>query len=63
MSSSKGKKSNEGWFLRILDRELDYEGSCQLVLFKVEMVVVCESITLVGKLDFLLHSVLGKGQV
>ena len=52
-SSSKGKKLDGGWFLEVLDRDSDYKGSCQLELFKVEMVVVCEGTTPIGKLDLL----------
>ena len=48
--------------LEILDGESGYKGSCQLELLKVELVVVCEGIMLVGKLDLLLCLVLGKGQ-
>ena len=33
------------------------------VCFKEEMVAVCEGMTPIGKLDLLLRSVLGKGQV
>ena len=39
LSSSEGKKSDRGWFLRVLDRESGCEGSCQLELFREEMVV------------------------
>ena len=61
-SSSEGKKSDDGWFLRVLGGDSDCKGSHQLELFKKEMVAVCESTTLVGKLDLLLCLVLGKGQ-
>ena len=44
-----GKKLDSGWFLEILDGESGYKGSCQLELFEVETVVVCEGIMLVGK--------------
>ena len=63
LSSSEGKKSEDGWFKEVLGGDLGYEGSCQLVLFEVEMVAVYEGMMPVGKLDLLLHSVLGKRQV
>ena len=44
-----GKKSDNGWFVGVLGGDSGYEGSCQLVLFKVEMVMVHEGTTLVGK--------------
>ena len=62
-SLSEQKKSDDGWLLGVLDGDLGYEGSCQLELFEVEMVVVHDGMTLIGKLDLLLHSVLGKEQV
>ena len=62
MSSLEGKKSN-GWFGGVLGGDSGWEGSCQLGLFEVEMVVVREGTTPVGKLDLLLCLVLGKGQV
>ena len=49
LSSSEGKKSDNGWFRGILGRDLGCEGSHQLGLFEVEMVVVCEGTTPVGK--------------
>ena len=61
-SSLEGKKSDDGWFLEILDGDSGYEGSCQLELFKVEMVAVCEGTMLIGMLDLLLHLVLSKRQ-
>ena len=63
LSSSEGKKLDSGLFLKILDGESGCKVSCQLELFEVEMVVVCESMALVGKLDLLLCLVLGEGQV
>ena len=39
LSSSKGKTS-DGWFEGVLGRDSGCEGSCQLRLFKMEMVVV-----------------------
>ena len=48
-SSSEGKKSDDGWFLEVLGRDSDCEGSHQLELFKVEMVAVHESTTSVGQ--------------
>ena len=62
LSSSKGNKSDDGWFLEVLGRDSDCKGSHQLELFKVEMVVVHKGTVLVGKLDLLLHLVLDKGQ-
>ena len=41
-SSSERKKLDNGWFLMVLDSDSGCEGSCQLELFEVEMVVVCE---------------------
>ena len=49
LSLSEGKKSDDGWFLEVLGGDSGCENSCQLELFKVEMVAVCESMTLVGK--------------
>ena len=63
LSSSEGKKLNSGLFLRVLGRELGCKVSCQLELFEEEIVVVCESMAPVGKLDLLLCLVLGEGQV
>ena len=62
LSSSEGKKLDGGWFLGVLDGDLSCNGSCQLKLFKVEMVVVRDGTMPVGKLDLLLCLVLGKGQ-
>ena len=62
LSLSEGKKSDEGWFLKVLGRELGYGGSHQLVLFKVEMVAVYKNTMPVDKLDLLLCLVLGKRQ-
>ena len=62
MFSLEEKKSDNGWFLEVLGRDSSCESSHQLKLFREEMVAVCESITLVGKLDLLLCLVLGKGQ-
>ena len=62
-SSSEGKKSDGGLFLEVLGGESGCNVSHQLELFKVEMVVVCESAMPVGKLDLLLCLVLNKGQV
>ena len=61
LSSSEEKKSNDGWFLEVLDRDLSHKGSHQLELFNVEMVAVHEGMMPVGKLDLLLHLVLGEG--
>ena len=61
-SSLEGKKSDNGWFFGVLGGDSGYEGSCQLELFKVEMVVVREGTMPSGKLDLLLHLVLGKRQ-
>ena len=63
LSLSEGKKLDSGLFLEVLGGELGYKVSCQLELFEVEMVVVHESMALVGKLDLLLYLVLGEGQV
>ena len=52
----------DGWFEGVLDGDSGCEGSCQLESFEVEMVVVCEDITPVGRLDLLLCLVLGEGQ-
>ena len=49
--------------MEVLGEDSGYKGSCQLELFKVEMVMVCKGMMPVGKLDLLLHLVLGKGQV
>ena len=59
-SSSEGKKSVNDLFLRILGEDSGWEVSCQLQLFKVEMVAVHESMMPVGKLDLLLCLVLDK---
>ena len=48
LSLSEGKKSDNGWFFRVLGGDLGCKGSCQLELFKVEMVAVCESTMPVG---------------
>ena len=50
LSSSEEKKSG-GWFRGVLGGDSGCEGSCQLELFKVEMMAVHEGMTLVGKLD------------
>ena len=42
LSLSEGKKLDGGWFLEVLGRNSGCEGSHQLELFKVEMVMVCE---------------------
>ena len=42
-----GKKS-EGEFRGVLGNDSGWEGSRQLRLFEVEMVVVCEGMTLIG---------------
>ena len=47
----------------ILGGDLGWEVSYQLKLSEMEIVVVCESMTLVGKLDLLLCLVLDKEQV
>ena len=60
--SLEGKKSDHGWFLGVLGGDSGFEGSHQLELFEVEMVVVHESMTLIGKLDLLLCLILGKEQ-
>ena len=61
-SSLEGKKSDNGWFLGVLGKDSGCEGSCQLELFKVEMVAVHEGMTPVDKLDLLLRLAQGKGQ-
>ena len=48
-SSLERKKSDDGWFLRILGGDLSCKGSHQLKLFVVEMVVVREGMMLIGK--------------
>ena len=48
-SLSEGKKLDDGWFLGVLGRDSGCEGSCQLELFKEEMLAVCEDTILVGK--------------
>ena len=48
LSLSEGKKLDDGWFGGVLGKESGCEGSHQLELFKVEMVVVYESMTLIG---------------
>ena len=60
-SSSEGKKS-DGWFRGVLGNDSGWEGSCQLRLFEIEMVAVCEGTLPIVKLDLLLCLVLGKGQ-
>ena len=49
LSSLEGKKSDDGWFLEVLHGDSDCEDSCQLELFKEEIVVVYESMMPVGK--------------
>ena len=61
-SSSERKKSDDGWFRGVLGNDSGWEDSCQLRLFKVEMVAVCEGMLPIAKLDLLLRLVLGKGQ-
>ena len=48
--------------MEVLGGDSDCKGSCQLVLFEVEMVTVRKGTMLVGKLDLLLCSALVKGQ-
>ena len=60
-SSLERKKLVNGCVLRVLGEESGCKGSYQLELFKVEMVVVCKGMVLVGKLDLLLCLVLSKG--
>ena len=62
LSSSEGKKLDDGWFRGVLGGDSGWEGSCQLELFEVEMVAVREGMTLIGKQDLLLRLVLGEGQ-
>ena len=50
LSSSEGKKSDDSWFLEVLDRDSGCKGSHQLELFEVEMVAVHGSTMPVGKL-------------
>ena len=60
-SSSKAKRSEGGFVdLGILDGDSGWEVSHQLELFKVEIVTVCKSTLLIGKLDLLLHLVLSR---
>ena len=47
-SSSEGKKSDDGWFRGVLDGDSGWEGSRQLELFEVEMLVVCDGTTPIG---------------
>ena len=61
-SSSEEKKSDDSWFFGVLGGDSGCEGSRQMELFEIEMVVVCEGTTLVGKLDLLLHLVLDERQ-
>ena len=61
-SLSERRKSDDSLFLGVLGGDLGWEVSHQLWLFEVEMVVVCEGTTLVGKLDLLLYLVLGEEQ-
>ena len=61
-SSSEEKKSDDGLFREVLDRDSGWEDSYQLELFKEEMVAVHEGTMPIGKLNLLLHLVLGKGQ-
>ena len=49
--------------MEALGGDLGCEGSCQLKVFKVEMVTVYKGTTLIGKLDLSLCLILGKGQV
>ena len=56
------EEKSEGSFRGVLGNDLGWEGSHQLRLFEVEMVVVHEGTTPIGKLDLLLRLVLGKGQ-
>ena len=42
------EKKSDGWFEGVLGRDSGCEGSCQLGLFKVEMVAVCEGTMLAG---------------
>ena len=62
LSLLEGKKSDDGWFRGVLGEDSGWEGSCQLELFKEEMVAVREGMMPIGKLDLLLRLVLGKGQ-
>ena len=59
-SSSEEKRSDDGRFRGVLGKDLGWEGSRQLKVFKEEMVAVREGMTPIGKLDLLLRSVLGK---
>ena len=61
-SSSSEEKKSDGWFRGVLGGDSGWKGSRQLGWFVVEMVAVRESTTPIGKLDLLLHLVLGKGQ-
>ena len=61
-SSSLEEKKSDGWFKEVLGSDSGWEGSRQLGLFEVEMVAVHEGMTPIGKLDLLLHLVLGKGR-
>ena len=62
LSLLEGKKLDDGWLLRVLGGDSGCKGSHQPELFKVEMVAVHEGMTLVAKLDLLLHLVLSKRQ-
>ena len=62
LSLLEGKKLDDGWFLGVLGGDSGCEGSRQLELSKVGMVVVHKGMVLIGKLDLLLHLVLGKRQ-
>ena len=61
-SSSDRKESDDDCSRGVLGRDSSCEGSRQLGLFEVEMLTVRKGMTPVGKLDLLLHLVLGKEQ-
>ena len=48
LSSSEGKKLDDGWFRGVLGKDSGCEGSRQLELFKMEMVAVYEGMMPVG---------------
>ena len=48
-SSSEEKKSDNSWFFGVLGGDSYCKGSCQLELFKMEMVAVHEGMMLIGK--------------
>ena len=48
-SSSSEEKKSDGWFRGVLGKDSGWEGSCQLEVFKEEMVAVRESTTLISK--------------